>query len=164
MALLLKTKDYLTLANAASGFMAMFAVIAFGFIPAAFLVFLAAFFDFVDGKIARAKKESDDFGKQLDSLADAVSFCAAPAFIVSIAVLNPVVWFAALFFLMAGLIRLAKFNIQKEKHYVGLPTPIAGMALLILAIPLALVSPFLTAALILALGWLMLSKTVFKKH
>jgi CDP-diacylglycerol--serine O-phosphatidyltransferase len=163
MTLLLKTKDYLTLANAASGFMAMFAVVAFGFIPAIFLVFLAALFDFIDGKIARAKKESDDFGKQLDSLADAISFCAAPALIVSFAVLNPAVWAASLFFLMAGLIRLAKFNVQKEKHYVGLPTPIAAMALLVLALPLSWFSAFLTAALALALGFLMLSKTIFKK-
>jgi len=164
MALLLKTKDYLTLANAACGFMAIVVMQLYGFIPAVFLVFLAAFFDFIDGKVARLKKEHDDFGKQLDSLADGVSFCAAPALIVAMAVDSPVVLVGCLFFLMAGLIRLAKYNVQSEKtHYVGLPSPIAAMALLILALPFSWFNEWLVAILALSLGLLMLSQALFKK-
>tara|TARA_Y100000994_G_C15640661_1_gene421156 strand:- start:310 stop:1140 length:831 start_codon:yes stop_codon:yes gene_type:complete len=97
------------------------------------LIFIASIIDMLDGKIARKLGISSDFGKQLDSLADLVSFCAAPSFLIFsyyyelieinfilLSVLSSLT-------LLTGAIRLAKFNIS-DKHsnndyYIGLPTP-----------------------------------------
>jgi len=52
-----------------------------GFIAAAYLIFIAMIFDALDGRLARFARHTTDFGGQLDSLADVVSFGAAPAFV-----------------------------------------------------------------------------------
>ncbi|NUN11101.1 CDP-alcohol phosphatidyltransferase family protein [Candidatus Micrarchaeota archaeon] len=131
-------KDSFTLANAAMGVMAI-VFYSFGYL-ASFLFLLAAMlFDFLDGYHARSSKTSNAFGKQLDSLADAISFVTAPALVVLFSVTRglydvSLVLFAlvsVLVFVMAGLTRLAKFNLQKEKGvYYGLPTPYAALFLM----------------------------------
>ena len=97
------------------------------------LIFAASIVDMLDGKIARKLGISSDFGKQLDSLADLVSFCTAPSLIIfsyyyELIEIN-FIFLSILcsFTLFTGAIRLAKFNIS-EKHsnnnyYIGLPTP-----------------------------------------
>jgi CDP-diacylglycerol--serine O-phosphatidyltransferase len=116
-----------------------------GFSAAAYLIFLAMVFDALDGRLARFTRHTTDFGGQLDSLADVVSFGAAPAFIAltlfRIEVLDvhhvPFVlarlnWaIGALYFSCAAL-RLARFNVSNEhgeQHhfsFLGLPSPGAG--------------------------------------
>ena len=101
------------------------------------LIFIASVIDMLDGKIARKLGISSEFGKQLDSLADLVSFCVAPSllmfsyyyeFIDIVQVVNLIfLSFFCSVTLIAGAIRLAKFNIS-DKHssnsyYTGLPTP-----------------------------------------
>ena len=118
-----------------------------GFVAAAYLIFLAMVFDALDGRLARFTRHTTDFGGQLDSLADVVSFGAAPAFIAlqlfRVEVLDvrdvPVVlsrlnWaIGALYFSCAAL-RLARFNVSNEhgeQHhfsFLGLPSPGAGGA------------------------------------
>ncbi|MFH1780138.1 MAG: CDP-diacylglycerol--serine O-phosphatidyltransferase [Candidatus Micrarchaeota archaeon] len=130
-----KAKDSFTLANAALGVMAV-AFLSFGYLVSFSLILLAILFDFFDGYHSRKTKTSNDFGKQLDSLADTVSFVVAPGLIVLFSVTNKVfeveiVLFALLsviVFVMAGLTRLAKFNLQKNsKVYYGLPVPYAAL-------------------------------------
>ena len=118
-----------------------------GFVAAAYLVFLAMVFDALDGRLARFTRHTTDFGGQLDSLADVVSFGAAPAFIalqlfrvevldvhdvpVALSRLNWAI--GALYFSCAAL-RLARFNVSNEhgeQHhfsFLGLPSPGAGGA------------------------------------
>ena len=104
---------------------------------ACLLIFIASLIDVCDGKIARKLGTSGEFGKQLDSLADIVSFCLAPSFLIfyytySIVYTNGIVELSyaiivSSFPLVFGAIRLAKFNAytsQADKpYYSGLPTP-----------------------------------------
>ncbi|MGC4037210.1 MAG: CDP-diacylglycerol--serine O-phosphatidyltransferase [Chitinophagaceae bacterium] len=115
---------------------------------ASFCIFAAAIIDFLDGFVARLFKASSEMGKQLDSLADVVSFGVAPGFIlyqllrigfaqdkdgldISIAYLLP-----AFLIPVAGAWRLARFNIDNSQSdsFKGLPIPSAG--LFIAALPL----------------------------
>jgi len=114
------------------------------FAAASYLIFLAMVFDALDGRLARFTRHTTDFGGQLDSLADVVSFGAAPAFIALqvFKVQGPEVWLpvsrlvwaiGAIYFSCAAL-RLARFNVSNEHgeqhHYsfLGLPSPGAGGA------------------------------------
>ena len=104
-------------------------------------IFMAAVVDFLDGFVARLFKASSEMGKQLDSLADVVSFGVAPGLImyqllrISFAkeedgLDTSVMWILpALLIPCAAAWRLAKFNIDTEQQYSfkGLPTPAAGL-------------------------------------
>ena len=99
------------------------------------IIFIAAFIDACDGKVARKLGTSGDFGKQLDSLADLVSFCMVASLLIFVhymLVLPDLINFKALIFLSSfplifGAIRLAKYNALREmrdsEKYLGLPTP-----------------------------------------
>ena len=151
-----------TLGNAVCGFGAMYvaafdltnvgsdpwarALLDHKFLAAAYLIILAMVFDALDGRLARFARHTTDFGGQLDSLADVISFGAAPAFIVLMLFKGegPVVPFAvsrlvwaigALYFSCAA-IRLARFNVSNEhgeQHhfsFLGLPSPGAAAAVI----------------------------------
>ena len=117
---------------------------------AAYLVFFAAIFDVLDGRLARLTRHTTDFGGQLDSLADVVSFGAAPAFVAlqlfkidgpqvptSISRLT---WAIGGFYLACAMMRLARFNVtnkhgeQHHRSFQGLPSQAAGLAVLSLVI------------------------------
>ncbi|MDA0713617.1 MAG: CDP-diacylglycerol--serine O-phosphatidyltransferase, partial [bacterium] len=110
---------------------------------AAIAIFFAGFFDMFDGRVARLTKTQTDFGVQLDSLADMVSFGVAPAVVVYKWALLPLgSWgfFAAFFFLACGAVRLARFNVmaarsaKPSKFFTGLPIPLAASMLIILVV------------------------------
>ena len=152
-------KDWFTLANACAGFLAiLIATEYWAWAPFA-LICLAVVFDALDGWAARCSKPNA-FGMHLDSLADAVSFGVAPAFIVFKAFAGFYSGWAALLllaaaiaFVLAALLRLANFNTaKKKKHYQGLPSPVA--ALLVLVVCYA--SPALSPAWLLCGASLML--------
>ncbi|MBI1341440.1 MAG: CDP-diacylglycerol--serine O-phosphatidyltransferase [Terrimonas sp.] len=108
---------------------------------ASLFIGLAALVDFLDGFVARLFKAVSPMGKQLDSLADVVSFGVAPAMIIyqflrlSIAqeedgLETSILWMAPAFFIAcAAAWRLAKFNIdtRQEEQFRGIPTPAAGL-------------------------------------
>ena len=117
-----------------------------GFVGAVYLIFLAMIFDALDGRLARFARHTTDFGGQLDSLADVVSFGAAPAFMalelmrvsfhdwtVPLA-LTRLNWAIGALFFSCAAIRLARFNVSNEhgeQHhfsFLGLPSPGAGGA------------------------------------
>ncbi|MFO8013206.1 MAG: CDP-alcohol phosphatidyltransferase family protein [Phycisphaerae bacterium] len=124
---------------------------------AGYLVLLAMVFDALDGRLARYARATSDFGGQLDSLADAVSFGAAPAFLMNRVVVESlrvavpqaledvlrIAWVCAAVYLGCALIRLARFNVENvheeeaHMHFKGLPSPAAAGALVSLIIVLA---------------------------
>ncbi|WP_276359879.1 CDP-diacylglycerol--serine O-phosphatidyltransferase [Daejeonella sp. H1SJ63] len=113
---------------------------------ASYAILIAAVFDFFDGMIARLLKAYSDIGKELDSLADMVSFGVLPSVIVyQLFLLSPQTgaisaWLPYSAFLIAVFsgLRLAKFNIdtRQAEHFIGLPTP--ANAMLIGSLPLIL--------------------------
>ena len=108
------------------------------------LILIAMLFDFMDGKLARLLNTSSDFGKQLDSLADLVSFGVAPAIIVFqlINTYNPhntKLAYIALMIPIFSALRLANYNIDERQgnHFLGITTPIN--ALFFCSIPIIMV-------------------------
>ena len=102
------------------------------------LVLLAALLDGVDGALARRAGGDRTFGAQLDSLADLLCFCVVPAFALhqvapsAVAVGGVLVGCCVV---LAGAWRLSRFPlVQVQGHFVGLPTPAAGVVLMVLAL------------------------------
>ena len=107
---------------------------------ALFLILLACIFDLLDGRVARMGGHESPFGREFDSLADIVSFGAAPAFLVHRIVLANVFhdrpqigWFIASVYLICGAFRLARFNCLAAmssggggKEFLGFPIPAAA--------------------------------------
>ena len=127
-----------TCGNLASGFLAVLFAASGDFFHAAAFVLAAAISDLLDGAIARNGDDGlSEFGKNLDSLADVVSFGAAPAFAAYVAVLHvpPVAGIAGcLAFFVCGALRLARFPlVGRPDRFVGLPIPPAGLFVAALA-------------------------------
>ena len=93
---------------------------------------VAMVLDMLDGRIARMTGTASEFGLQLDSLADIVSFGMAPAVLAyawGLAPLGRLGWAVGFLFVTAAALRLARFNIQKitdKRYFVGLATPAAA--------------------------------------
>ena len=124
--------SFFTLMNLLSGFFSLIQTSAGNLEAAAWLVVLAAFFDLLDGFMARLAHVSSDFGLELDSLSDVVSFGVAPSFLLYEFGLNQLgpLWGALLASLPAlfGAVRLARFNTlasseEKQSYFIGLPIP-----------------------------------------
>ncbi len=139
----IELKDLLTLGNAVSGILGISAAIA-GVGLAWLYIFPAVVFDFLDGKVARQSGKLNEFGKQLDSLADTVSFVVAPSVVVmNFAKADVLLTAASALYVCCGLWRLAKFNLQTDKkNYYGLPTPVAAVMVLIVTAFSAVFAPF----------------------
>ena len=127
-----------TLSNAFFGFCSIVFTARADYFAAAYFILLGALMDALDGRIARLLGASSEIGLQLDSLADAISFCLAPAFLIYFWQLKSIgflgLFLSSLFFL-TGILRLARFNViasQQTIFFLGLPTTIAGCFLAIL--------------------------------
>lgn len=150
----MKIKQYipnaLTILNLVSGVVSLTMILKGNFVIASLFIFIAAVFDFLDGTAARMLKAYSELGKQLDSLADMVSFGVAPGVLVYQMVsihcaggsgalenihLTP---YLALLIPACSALRLAKFNIdlRQEVNFIGLPTP--ANAIFFASIPLVL--------------------------
>jgi len=140
----------LTLMNLASGLVAITLTFEGNYVLAGLFIFLAAVFDFLDGTAARLLHAYSEIGKQLDSLADMVSFGVAPGIMVfrmlsghcdgscnMLERMHITPYFAMLIPLCSAL-RLAKFNIdlRQEVNFIGLPTP--ANAIFFASVPLVL--------------------------
>ncbi|MBP1626733.1 MAG: CDP-diacylglycerol O-phosphatidyltransferase [Holophagaceae bacterium] len=147
---------------------------------AAALLVAAGVFDGLDGRVARATNTSTEFGVQLDSLADVLSFGMAPAilayrygfFALGMAdhQLRAVGWAASFFFLACGALRLARFNVQvghtDSRFFVGMPIPsgaacIASVILFWPNSPASCGYAYLFAAELVFVGLLMVSTIRF---
>jgi len=115
------------------------------------LIFIASIFDFLDGFTARLLKATSEFGKELDSLSDVVSFGLAPSFIMfqlifaslsgnnsfmEISFYYKIISLISFIIVVFSALRLAKFNIDENQktEFLGLPTP--AFAILVAVIPL----------------------------
>lgn len=148
----------LTLANAACGFGSITFAAKVGseyqhytqghdLLIAGLLIFLAMLFDMFDGTAARWTKQTSEFGAQLDSLCDAISFGVAPAFLMvqfchdkfafddrfgfSLAYHPRLLWVIGLLFALCAVLRLARFNVETDEDdshefFSGLPSPAAA--------------------------------------
>lgn len=141
--------DLLTLGNGACGTGAVFLAIRHGrtgeteaVTAAALLVLLALALDVLDGRVARWRHRSSPLGRELDSLADVVSFGVAPAALAHALGLNGV-WDTAilLYFVACGISRLARYNVTAETlaraggrvtHFEGTPIPTSALLVLLL--------------------------------
>ena len=130
-------------------------------------------FDIFDGKIARKFNLSNEFGIQIDSFADFISFVMAPAFLVFQAVFAShseiPLWLSAPFFIIyiiSGLRRLIQFNINSDagevtKYFTGVPTPLGAILLWLVYLTFAyeiITSGYIILASIISIGFLLNSK------
>jgi CDP-diacylglycerol---serine O-phosphatidyltransferase len=122
--------NLLTLLNLLFGVIGIIWVLDGAILSGAYFVLLAAAFDFLDGFVARLLKVQSDIGKELDSLADVVSFWVLPGLILFMMTKNEVkpesyLPYLILIVPMLSAYRLAKFNLdtRQSDRFIGLPTP-----------------------------------------
>lgn len=119
-----------TLCNLYLGIMAIYFSLVGEWRLASFVVIVGMFLDGLDGRLARLLDVTSNFGKELDSLADVITFGAAPvALMLSLSPYSIFFHIAGALFVFAGAIRLARFNSQptlKLGHFTGLPITAAG--------------------------------------
>jgi CDP-diacylglycerol---serine O-phosphatidyltransferase len=124
----------LSAANIACGFGAMVQAAEGRSEAAVYLLLLSITLDMADGAVARFLRATSRFGQEMDSFSDALSFGAAPAFLLFFTFLRPLgPWGLAvsLAYLLAAILRLARFNLTtdahcKDRRTMGVPTPIAA--------------------------------------
>lgn len=133
--------------------------------PASWLVFIAVFFDFMDGRIARRLGGGSQFGLEFDSLADVVSFGVVPAMIMYTeyaSTLGVAGVLAASFFALCGALRLARFNVvHMPGPFQGLPIPAGGLFLASIVLAGVPLHPLAAAFFCLATGALMISSVPY---
>ncbi|MDP4144426.1 MAG: CDP-diacylglycerol--serine O-phosphatidyltransferase [Bacillota bacterium] len=139
---------------------------------ACILILLAGLIDRYDGRVARYLNVSSELGKELDSLADLVSFGVAPAILAfnlyNFKDFGTFGYLLVLIFPIAGAYRLARYNISTfDGNFMGIPITAAGMfmALYSLVIIMSKTTPnsALTIILLVMLSYLMISKLKIKK-
>jgi len=154
--------NLVTLGNAFFGFLSIVATLNGDYSQAALMLFFALIFDGMDGRVARFLDVTSDFGVQMDSLADIVSFGVAPAILMyetSLHSTGALGIAASVAIILAGIIRLARFNILKGLNYfLGLPIPVVGVFLAALIYTNTVVSEKSLAVMMLLLAYLMISR------
>ncbi len=127
----------LTLLNLLSGTIGIVFSFQGEFVYASLMIFLGGVFDFFDGFVARALKVNNPIGKDLDSLADIITFGLLPAFILFNYIGRGEVAYASFLIVAMSALRLAKFNNDpdQKKIFKGLPTP--GLAIFFAALVLS---------------------------
>jgi CDP-diacylglycerol--serine O-phosphatidyltransferase len=170
----------LTTAGLYCGIASIFAAIDQDYDKASYYIFAALVFDMLDGTVAKLTKSVSEFGKQLDSLCDLVSFGAAPAVLIYTAYLHEArlsgtmggktgAVFAIIYVICAAL-RLARFNVYQaevRQYFVGLPSP--GAAVVIASFVLFVnyfeltVATYALTPLTLGLAFLMVSNVRYPK-
>ena len=131
-----------TFVNITAGLMATYFITQNNFTLAIILAWIGGAFDIFDGKIARKYKLSNEFGVQLDSFADFLSFVLVPVFLIFQASYSPNLhgfWlFAAavvsIYYVISGLRRLIHFNLntdagEVDNYFTGVPTPLGAILL-----------------------------------
>jgi len=151
-----------TMANISSGLIAAYFISQNNFFVAIIFAWLGGFFDIFDGKMARKYGLSNEFGIQLDSYADFLSFVLVPVFLIFQAVYSKfdsdiLFVISAIFsisYVIAGLRRLIQFNInaevgEVEKYFTGVTTPLG--AILLWLVYIAFVNSFIPAVAVIGL-------------
>ncbi len=150
----------------AMGFGSMCAAANDRFDFAVYLLFFAVVLDMCDGQVARKLKATSELGQQLDSFSDTISFCVAPALLVQRAFLSELEGLGvaiSITFVMAGVYRLARFNLMSDAHdkatkTFGVPTPIAAGYLMAITLMREEIQPVQAALIVLLFAGLMVSR------
>jgi len=133
--------NLITFGNIAAGLIAMHFIVHGDFFTAIILAWIAGALDILDGKVARKFNLSTEFGIQLDSYADFISFVVMPSFLLYYAITEGssqitelILGLLFIFYIIAGLRRLIEFNIKSEegsvaKYFEGVPTPLGAILL-----------------------------------
>ncbi len=167
-----------TFVNITAGLMATYFITQNNFVLAITLAWIGGAFDIFDGKIARKYNLSNEFGVQLDSFADFLSFVLVPVFLIfqaSYAVELEGVFFilaavVSIYYVISGLRRLIHFNLnadagEVEKYFTGVPTPLGGILLWLVYLLNAyqLIPAIVVVAAMLIIGW-SLNSTIKVRH
>jgi len=178
--------DLITLANGFLGTLAITYILDGEHVLASLLIFLAVIMDGLDGIVARNYGSPHEFGRFLDSISDAVSFCLAPGLIIYnnfydkmlgnawVSFPNAVATVGTMFFVVFGLLRLARFAGKdfRMKSFLGLPTPAAAMVAIVLCLLWGNINlnpfsidyyPYYVIAAIVILAFLMVSDVRYPK-
>jgi len=160
------------------GFLAIINMMDEKYFIACYFILAASAFDSVDGKIARLMGIPTNFGKEIDSLADMVSFCLAPSILVYSLYTQNMPGISAEIIasspLIMGAIRLARFNTEEhdeQTNFIGLPTPMNALSIASLVLFIEHIKidnpeysqPRLLLPLILSLSYLMVSRVHYAK-
>ena len=165
--------NIVTFANIGCGIFAIYFLTHNSFLFAAIFAWLGGACDIIDGKIARKHNLSTEFGVQLDSFADFLSFVIVPCMFIYFAIIDPIqeslnfifVAFVFIYYVISGLRRLIQFNINADagevaKFFTGVPTPLG--AILLWAVYLiwltGILSPTIVLVCTLIIGYLLNSK------
>ncbi len=163
----------ITFANVACGVLALYFVTQKNFLIAIILAWIAGALDILDGKVARRYNLSTEFGVQLDSFADFLSFVIMPAFLLfySLEIKSTIeliiVGAIFIYYIISGLRRLVEFNLYTDagsvsKYFVGVPTPLGAILLWVLYLLShtfnLITSPLFIAFFVAIIGYLLNSK------
>lgn len=162
-----------TFVNITAGLLAIYYITQGSFFLAIILAWIGGAFDIFDGKIARKFNLSNEFGIQLDSFADFISFVLVPVFLIFVAIYTNnfsgammlVAGIISIYYVISGLRRLIEFNINADagevgKHFIGVPTPLGAILLWLvyLAQIYTLIPSFVVLVLMVLIGWSLNSK------
>ncbi|MER2998829.1 CDP-diacylglycerol--serine O-phosphatidyltransferase [Pontibacter populi] len=160
--------NFITCLNLFSGCVALYFIFQNELVYASYLVGLAAVFDFLDGMVARVLGAYSEIGKQLDSLADVISFGVVPGAMMFMLlkraegdfIFSELLPFAGFIITVFSALRLAKFNIDTRQttSFIGLPTP--ACAIFVASLPLILASGELMAFAIILNKLVLLATTL----
>ena len=162
--------NLITMANITCGLLATYFITQNQFVVAVVLAWMGGAFDIFDGKIARKYNLSNEFGIQLDSFADFLSFVLAPPFSISRGVYADPSGFplaapaaASIYYVISGLRRLIQFNINADagevsKFFTGVPTPLGAILLWLVWLGSGFIGWAGVLALMLLIGALLNSK------
>ena len=165
--------NLITFGNIATGLIAIHFIVHGDYFTAIILAWIAGVLDIADGKVARKYNLSTEFGIQVDSFADFISFVIMPSFLLYYAITEQssgtaqlILGFVFIFYIISGLRRLIEFNIGMEvgeaaKYFVGVPTPLGAILLWILYLLFTysiIPNPYIIGALVLVISWSLNSK------
>ena len=170
----LAISDFVSLLNMSSGFLSIICSINHNFELSAILMIIAIMFDSIDGWVARKTNRQDDlgFGKNIDSLSDAISFGAAPAVFIYTSIntasiaLQSIVILVSLLIAVCGVLRLTRYNVIADhiniSGFIGFPIP--GISLVIATYYLSgLYNSYIALILSIIISLLMISNIKYPK-
>ena len=167
-----------TFVNITAGLMATYFITQNNFTLAIVLAWIGGAFDIFDGKIARKYNLSNEFGVQLDSFADFLSFVLVPVFLIFQASYAPnlgsfglfIAAITSIYYVISGLRRLIQFNInadagEVENYFTGVPTPLGAILLWLVYLLNAydIISATTVIFFMLAIAW-SLNSTIKVRH
>jgi len=167
--------NLISFGNIACGIIAIYFIVKGDFFTAIVLAWIAGALDIADGKVARKYSLSTEFGVQLDSFADFLSFVVMPSFLLFYALrggeelggmAEASIGAIFIFYIISGLRRLIEFNLkvdagEVERYFEGVPTPLGAILLWVLYLLFSyqvISSPYIIAFLVILIAIALNSK------